>query len=79
MKSGINEAKPGDRPRHRIMQFFCYSHLKPELANVSKQFNDLATWIDEQLPDNPEKSVALRKLMEAKDCAVRAVIYKEVE
>jgi hypothetical protein len=28
------------------------------------------------VPRNPERTVALRKLLEAKDCAVRALIYK---
>lgn len=57
-----------------LMQFFKYEHLTENLQSVSKQFCVLAEEIDNTLPINPEKTVALRKLLEAKDCAVRAVI-----
>jgi hypothetical protein len=59
-----------------MLQFFEYTHLKPELADVSAQFHVLAHWISENLPQNPERTVALRKLLEAKDAAVRAKIYR---
>ena len=59
----------------RLLQFFSYQHLPPHLALVSKPFADLAAKLDTQLPDNAEKTVALRKLLEAKDCAVRAVLF----
>ena len=58
-----------------LMQFFKYDHLPPELQTISKPFGDLAKLIDETLPSNPEKTTALRKLLEAKDCAVRARIF----
>lgn len=61
----------------RILQFFAYAHLPPALRDISKQFHDLAHWIAEELPQNPERTVALRKLLEAKDAGVRAQIYKE--
>lgn len=60
-----------------IMQFFNYEHLNEPLKSVSKKFGDLAKEMNEYLPENPEKTVMLRKLLEAKDCAVRAVIFKE--
>lgn len=60
----------------RMMQFFGYAHLPPHLQAVSKPFHDLAQNIVDTLPSNPERTVALRKLLEAKDCAVRALIYK---
>ena len=61
-----------------MLQFFAYAHLtKPELRDVSKQFCDLAQWAVDNLPRNPERTVALRKLLEAKDCAVRARLYQE--
>lgn len=60
-----------------LMQFFEYAHLPEHLQAVSKPFGDLATQIEATLPGNPEKTVALRKLLEAKDCAVRAVLFKE--
>jgi hypothetical protein len=45
-----------------MLQFFGYSHLPESLQSI--------------LPRNPERTAALRKLLEAKDCAVRANIYK---
>lgn len=59
------------------MQFFGYSHLPEHLQETSKRFHDLADWIVSELPSNPERTVALRKLLEAKDCAVRARLYKD--
>ena len=60
-----------------IMQFFGYSHLPPHLQAVSKPFLELAESIVTNLPRNPERTVALRKLLEAKDAAVRASFAKE--
>jgi hypothetical protein len=59
-----------------IAQFFTYEHLPEHLRAVSKPFCDLAQHIVTTLPRNPERTVALRKLMEAKDCAVRALLAK---
>lgn len=59
-----------------MLQFFVYSHLPENLRSVSKPFCDLAEMVVENLPRNPERTVALRKLLEAKDCAVRAYLYK---
>ena len=61
--------------QHYLLQFFKFAHLPENLAAVSKPFSDLAHMIDVQLPENPEKTVALRKLLEAKDCAVRSILY----
>lgn len=55
-----------------IMKYFEYAHLPPNLQEVSKPIGDLAKLMDEQLPDGAEKSAGLRKLLEAKDCLVRA-------
>jgi hypothetical protein len=66
--------EPGTDP---MLQFFGYIHLKEPLQLVSKPFGDLAADIVANLPRNPERTAALRKLLEAKDCAVRAVLYKE--
>ena len=63
-------------PKSYLMQFFEYAHLPANLQAVSKPFGELAKQIDESLPNNPEKSTALRKLLEAKDCAVRALLFK---
>lgn len=59
-----------------LLQFFVYEHLPEHLQAVSKPFCDLANHIVETLPSNPERTVALRKLLEAKDCAVRALLFK---
>jgi hypothetical protein len=55
-----------------IMKYFNYEHLPEHLQQVSKPIGDLARDMDESLPDGAEKSAGLRKLLEAKDCLVRA-------
>ena len=55
-----------------IMKYFEFAHLPPHLQEVSKPIGELAKQMEEQLPDGPEKSAGLRKLLEAKDCFVRA-------
>ena len=60
-----------------ILQFFAYAHLPPHLQVVSEPFGKLAESLASTLPDNPEKTAALRKLLEAKDAAVRAVVAKD--
>ncbi len=80
------------QPAEHILQFFAYGHLPPHLAMVSKPFCELAHALvlgDNQpdavvgrvtlggpLPRNPEREVALRKLLEAKDAAVRALVAR---
>lgn len=63
-------------PEDRMLQFFAYEHLPPHLQTVSKPFGDLARQMCETLPMNPERTAGLRKLLEAKDCAVRALLFK---
>lgn len=58
-----------------MMQFFAFSHLPQELQAISAKFYDLAGWIVSSLPRNPERTAALRKLLEAKDCTVRTHLY----
>ncbi len=60
-----------------MQQFFTYAHLPEKLQHVSRPFCDLASLIVDTLPSNPERTVALRKLLEAKDCAVRALLYQD--
>ena len=62
--------------RNPILQFFGYEHLRPDLQEVSKPFSVLAEFMVEHLPENAERSAGLRKLLEAKDCAVRAHLSK---
>lgn len=63
--------------KEHILQFFAYAHLPAHLQVVSKPFGDLAQHLVETLPRNPERTVTLRKLLEAKDAAVRALVAKE--
>ena len=60
-----------------IMQYFVYQHLPPKLQWTSEQFSNVADWVEDGLPDCPEKLVALRKLLEAKDAAVRAALRSD--
>ena len=55
-----------------ILKFFHYAHLPDGLKARSKPFCDLARSIIDTTSRNPERTVALRKLLEAKDAAVRA-------
>lgn len=55
-----------------IEQFFSYAHLPAHLQAISKPFCDLAYHVVGTLPDNEEREVALRKLLECKDAAVRS-------
>lgn len=58
-----------------IMQFFVWEHLPPHLQAVSRPFGELAEMVAAG-PSNAETTVALRKLLEAKDAAVRAAVMK---
>lgn len=55
-----------------IMKYFEYAHLPEKLQEISKPLGELAKKFDAELPDGAEKSAGLRKLLEAKDCFVRA-------
>ncbi len=55
-----------------ILRFFHYGHLPTALQVASRPFCELAEHIVTTLPRNAERTVALRKLLEAKDAAVRA-------
>ena len=58
-----------------ILRYFTYAHLSTRsMRDVSERFFSLAHALDDILPNGPEKSVALRKLLESKDAAVRAAI-----
>lgn len=62
-----------DPTSEKLMQFFDYEHLPKEMQEVSKPFGVLAREVHDKIyPDNVERNMCLRKLLEAKDCAVRA-------
>lgn len=59
-----------------ILQFFAFGHLPSLLADVSFTFARQALALAESVPANAERTVALRKLLESKDAAVRACLCK---
>ena len=59
-----------------LLRYFEYAHLPPRLQAVSKPIGDLAHTLVADLPDGPELTTGLRKLLEAKDCLVRAALDK---
>lgn len=61
--------------KHPLMEYFAYSHLPEHLQAASKPFHDLATSIIETHAPNPQLDVALQKLIETKDAAVRSALY----
>ena len=62
-----------------ILQFFAYEHLPESLRNISRPIAQLAAQMDTVMANCPEKSAGLRKLLEAKDCFVRAALPAPVE
>lgn len=73
-KYGSFREQPADEDT--IMQYFSFQHLPYELAAVSRPFVEMARNIVQSIPRNAERTVALRKLLEAKDAAVRAHLSK---
>lgn len=58
----------------RILTYFHYKHLPEELQEVSRPMGELAALMAKMLPWSPEAAEGFRKLMEAKDCFVRAAL-----
>jgi len=59
---------------HITMKFFKYDHLPEHLQSISKTFCELAHHVNDNLVDDREKYECLRRLLEAKDCAVRSLV-----
>jgi hypothetical protein len=57
-----------------LLKFFAYAHLPEHLQAVSKPVGELADAMVTELADGPELTAGLRKLLEAKDCFVRAAL-----
>lgn len=57
-----------------IIKYFAFAHLPAHLQGVSKPVGQLAEQLEQLLPDGPEKSAGMRKLLEAKDCFVRSAL-----
>lgn len=63
------------RPPHAILRWFrAGAHITGPLKDVSSRCEKLALEIDALVADSAEKSAGMRKLLEAKDCFVRAAI-----
>ena len=68
-------SNPRVRPKDQVLgvlRFFGYDHLPPAAQAISRPFAEMAERIVETIPYDPEREVALRKLLEAKDCTIRA-------
>jgi hypothetical protein len=65
---------PNEIAEDPIFKYFAYEHLPPNLRSVSEKFYQLAYIIVTTLPRSAERTVALRKLLESKDAAVRAAL-----
>lgn len=61
--------------KDRMLKWFSFNHLPEPLLSVSRDFHNLADCIVEGISPGPERTVALRKLLEAKDAAVRAKLH----
>ena len=74
--ANANEVKVTPPAEHEepILRFFKWEHLPSRLAGVSQPFGLLADIIVRDLPRSAERTVALRKLLESKDAAVRAAL-----
>lgn len=60
--------------RPDLMRYFSWEHLPEKLQDVSRPFAELAALLVSSLPPGPETTVALRKLLESKDAAVRSAL-----
>jgi hypothetical protein len=74
---GVDAARIASLCAERMLKFFAFGHLREDLKAVSKPFSELAHYLVEIVPEGPERTVALRKLLEAKDAAVRAVAIRD--
>ena len=71
-KITVNEEYLKRKEPTSTMKYFKYEHLPAHLKPISKLFGDLAQTLESNVPGGPEKSAGMRKLLEAKDCFVRA-------
>jgi hypothetical protein len=61
-------------PVQKMLSYFEYEHLPTDLRAISAHFHDLAHTLSAAIPSGAEATTAIRKLLEAKDCAVRAAL-----
>lgn len=72
----IDEPTEQELRENPLLQLFAFKHLPAHLRQVSRPFGQLALNIVRTLPNNIERESALRKLREAKDCAVTTLVLK---
>ena len=77
LAAAVNHVKNTHPAIAHVLQYFEYEHLPLNLRIVSEEVHALAWFLASQLPENPETTAGLRKLLEAKDCFVRAMLSKE--
>lgn len=70
----MDKKESAPSPTEHLIKYFNYTHLPENLRAVSKPSHDLAYELLERVPAGPERTVALRKLLESKDCAVRGAL-----
>jgi len=68
------EEEKKEMQEDRMMKWFAYEHLPEHLKEISQPFCFLAREMCHKIEPGPERTVMLRKLLEAKDAAVRAVV-----
>lgn len=73
--SDLRADLPAPPPEDRMMKWFAFEHLPEHLQGASQAFHGVATVIVKKVEPGPERTVALRKLLEAKDACVRAVVH----
>lgn len=61
----------------RMLKWFAYTHLPDgPVRQTAMKFRGMAEYVIDSLAPGPERTVALRKLLEAKDAAVRSAIHE---
>lgn len=71
-KKYLKQKERSKSPMSQIMKYFRSEHLPTPLSDISSEIEEVAHTMNDLLPDCAEKSAGLRKLLEAKDCFVRA-------
>lgn len=74
MADGASEFPSLNHPEEPILRYFAWAHLPAALQDVSRPFGELALYLLDNIARSPERTVALRKLLEGKDAAVRAAL-----
>ena len=70
----LEDLKMAKYTPHQSLKYFEFGNLPEHVQVVVKPIHALAVKLDKSLPNGSEKSAGLRKLLEAKDCIIRAAI-----